>query len=94
MGSKVVLCSEQKCVYSDMCDTLWVLSLPFVPVLTSHCMSVLSKSKIKLNRVCYLENIYSYVEVLDYFVDKCCGNVSLLRKVSELLRDLLNCVKV
>lgn len=83
MGSKAVPCSEQKYVYSDMGDTLWVLYLPFVPVVTSHCMSVLSKSKIKLNRLCCLENIYSYVKVLDYFVDKCCGNVSLLRKVSR-----------
>lgn len=66
-----------------MGDTLLVLYLPTVPVLTSHSVSVLSKPKIKLNQLCYLEDIYSYMEVLDYFVDKWCGNVSLLRKVKQ-----------
>ena len=83
MGNKVVSCSEQKPVYSDTGDTLWVLYLLVIPVLTSCCVSALSKYKMKLNQLCYLEDIYSYVEVPDYFVDECCGNVSLLRKVKQ-----------
>ena len=83
MGNKAVSCSEQNPVYSDTGDTLWVLYSPFIPVLTSRYVSALSKSKIKLNQLCYLEDIYSYVEVLDYFVDECCGNVGLLRKVKQ-----------
>ena len=83
MGNKADSCSEQKPVYSDTGATLWVLYLPCVPVLTSCCVSALSKPKIKLNRLCYLEDIYSYVEVLDYFVDESCGNASLLRKVKQ-----------
>lgn len=71
--------------------THWVLYLPSVPVLTSCCVSALSESKIKLNRLCYLEDIYSCMEELDYFVDECCGNVSLLRKVKQ---DHLQIVKV
>lgn len=51
-----------------MGDTLWVLYLPFEPLLTSHCVSVFSKSKIKLDGLCYLEDIYSYVGVLDYLL--------------------------
>lgn len=80
MGNKAVSCSEQKPVYSDTGDTLWVLHLP---VLTPCCVSALSKSKIKLNQLSYSENIHSYTEVLDYFVDECFGNVSLLRKVKQ-----------
>lgn len=85
-------CGEQSSVLfrTETC-LLWhwwhivgvVLYLPFVLVLTSCCVSALSKSKIKLNWLCYLEDVYSYIEVLDYFVDKSCGNVSLLRKVKQ-----------
>jgi len=56
-GEQRSLCSEQKPVCSDAGDTLWVLYLPFLPVLTSCHRSPLSKSKIKLNRRCHLEDI-------------------------------------
>lgn len=91
MENKVVSCSGQKPVYFDTDEMLWVLCLPFVPVLTSCCVSALSKPKMKLNRLYYLEDIYSYEEVLDYSADECCGNVSLLRKVK---RNHLQIIKV
>lgn len=90
-GNKVVSSSEQKPVYFDTGEMLWVLYLPFIPVLASCCVSALSKSKIKFNQLCYLEDIYSYMKVLDYSADESCGNVTLLRKVK---RNHLQIIKV